>query len=312
MLDPLRVVFMGTSDFAVPSLLSLDRSPYQVTCVVTQPDRPAGRGLQPRPSAVKRVAMEKGWPLFQPERMREAGAVERLRDLSPDLIVVVAYGQILPKEVLDLPRLACLNIHGSLLPRWRGAAPIHHAIMAGDRQSGVTLMHMNERMDEGDILLTRSIEIGERETTGELHDRLAALGVVALQEGLDALIAGRAIRTPQDPTLATYAPSLKREGSRVRWDRPAREVADLIRGLDPWPSAETSLGDVSLKIFGASVAEGRGAPGTLLALSKDGAVVAAGEGAVRFTVLQPPGKRRMGPLEFSLGHSAFKIGVVLS
>ncbi len=285
MLDPLRVVFMGTSDFAVPSLLSLDRSPYQVACVVTQPDRPAGRGLQPRPSVVKRAAMEK------------------------DLIVVVAYGQILPKEVLDLPRLACLNVHGSLLPRWRGAAPIHHAIMAGDRQSGVTLMHMNERMDEGDILLTRSVEIGERETTGELHDRLAALGVVVLQEGLDALISGKGIRTPQDPALATYAPSLKREGSRVRWDRSAREVADLIRGLDPWPSAETSLGDVS---FGASVAEGRGAPGTLLALSKDGAVVAAGEGAVRFTVLQPPGKRRMGPLEFSLGHSAFKIGVVLS
>jgi methionyl-tRNA formyltransferase len=310
--DPLRVVFMGTSDFAVPSLLTLEGPLFSVAGVVTQPDRPAGRGLNLHPSPVKVAALQKGWDVFQPEKMRDPIAVERLQSLSPDLIIVAAYGQILPKSVLQTPRVACLNVHASLLPRWRGAAPIHYAVMAGDTQTGVTIMYMNEKMDEGDRLLEKTVPIRLEDTTGVLHDRLALVGAEALQEALGLLVQGQAPRVPQDSTLATYAPSLKREHCKVRWNQTARKIADHIRGLDPWPSAECSLGGVSLKLFDASVVEGQGSPGSILALGPDGAVVATGDGAVRFKSIQPPGKRRMGSQEFSLGHSAFKIGAVLS
>jgi methionyl-tRNA formyltransferase len=310
--DPLRVVFMGTSDFAVPSLQALDRPTFSVVTVVTQPDRPAGRGYQLHPSPVKLAALEKGWAVFQPERMRQSEAVEHLRGLDPDLVIVAAYGQILPLAVLETPRLACLNVHASLLPRWRGAAPIHHAIMAGDSKTGVTIMYMNERMDEGDQLLEKVVTIGSEETTGQLHDRLALLGAEALQESVSLLLEGKASRRPQDAALATYAPSLQREHCRLRWSLPARRIADHIRGLDPWPSAECALEGIPLKLFGASLADGAGKPGTIISLGAEGAVVAAADGAVRVTGLQPPGKRRMGPKEFSLGHSAFKIGAVLS
>jgi len=310
--NTLRVVFMGTSDFAVPSLRSMDRDPFSVVCVVTQPDRPAGRGLEKRPSSVKRVALEKGWDVFQPEKMKDPEAVEHLRSFAPDLIVVAAYGQILPKNVLEMPSLACLNVHASLLPRWRGAAPIHYAVMAGDAETGVTIMYMNEKMDEGDRLLAKSIPIGADETTGQLHDRLEALGAETLSESLDLLLQGNAPRVPQDPALATYAPSLKREHCQIAWAQSASWVANRIRGLDPWPSAECLFEGVALKLFGASVTDGHGTPGLILALGPEGATVAAGEGAIRFSGIQPPGKRRMGPKEFSLGHSAFKIGAVLS
>jgi methionyl-tRNA formyltransferase len=303
---------MGTSDFAVPSLLSLDREPFSVVGVVTQPDRPAGRGLEKRPSPVKRAALEKGWDVFQPEKMKDPVAIEYLRSLAPDFIVVAAYGQILPKSVLEIPSMACLNIHGSLLPRWRGAAPIHYAVMAGDIETGVTIMYMNEKMDEGDRLLAKSVLIGPDETTGQLHDRLALLGPEALRESLDLLLSGQAPRVPQDAAFATFAPSLKREHCKIVWSQSAFQVANRIRGLDPWPSAECLLAGVSFKLFGAVVADGHGDPGAILALGPEGATVATGEGAVRFSGIQPPGKRRMGPKEFSLGHSAFKIGAVLS
>lgn len=303
---------MGTSGFAVPSLLSLDLPAYRVVTVVTQPDRPAGRGLQLRPSPVKEAALGKGWEVFQPEKMRAPEAVDRLKTLAPDLILVAAYGQILPPVVLAAPRLACLNVHGSLLPRWRGAAPIHYAVMNGDARTGVTIMYMNEHMDEGDVLLPKETLIGADETTGALHDRLALLGAEALREALELLRDGRAPRIPQDASRATYAPSLKREHCAVKWDRPARTVADQIRGLDPWPSAETTLEGTGLKLFGATLAEGHGRPGAILSVSPEGVVVAAAEGAVRIEWLQPAGKRKMSPKEFSLGHPAFKIGAVLS
>jgi len=310
--DTLRVVFMGTSDFAVASLRSLNRAPCSVVGVITQPDRPAGRGLGLRPSPVKSFALENGWEVFQPEKMRDPTAVEHLKSLSPDLIVVASYGQILPKSVLEIPRLACLNVHGSLLPRWRGAAPIHYAVMAGDPVTGVTIMYMNEKMDEGDRLISKTTPIGSTETTGQIHDRLAVMGAEALQESLDLLMSGKAPRIPQEPSLATYAPSIRREHCKIAWDQNATTVANRIRGLDPWPSAECLFEGVSLKLFGASLAEGSGIPGTILALGPDGATVATGEGAIRFLGLQYPGKRHMGPKEFSLGHSAFKIGAVLS
>ncbi len=311
-MTPLNVVFMGTSDFAVPSLASLEDPAFRVLLVVTQPDRPAGRHLEPKPSPVKKAALERGWEVFQPEKIRQSDALDRLKSLAPDLVVVAAYGQILPKALLDLPSLACLNVHASILPRWRGAAPIHYAVMTGDAETGVTLMHMSEKLDEGDVILTRTIPIGPLETTGALHDRLATLGASALREAVEWLREGRAPRIPQNHALATYAPSLKREHTRLDWTWHARRVANFIRGLDPWPSAETAWGGMELKIFGASLGEGHGRPGQILSLDSKGALVAAGEGTVRITEIQPPGKRRMKAYEFSLGHGAFRPGEVLS
>jgi methionyl-tRNA formyltransferase len=250
--------------------------------------------------------------VFQPEKVRQPEALERLKSLSPDLILVAAYGQILPKALLDMPRVACLNVHGSILPRWRGAAPIHYAVMAGDAETGVTIMHMNEKMDEGDVILAKTTPIGPEETTGVLHDRLALLGASALREALDLLREGKAIRTAQDPSQATYAPSLKKEHCRVDWKQPARKVADKIRGLDPWPSAECSWSGADVKLFGARRAEGNGAPGEILSIGPEGVRVAALEDAVLISEIQPPGKRRMTVQEFSLGHPEFQKGKVLS
>ncbi len=309
--NQLTVVFMGTSDFAVPSLQALDRPDFRVALVVTQPDRPSGRHLEPKPSPVKVAALEKGWEVFQPAKIREEGALERLRSLKPDLVVVAAYGQILPKALLDLPGLACLNVHGSILPRWRGAAPIHYAVMAGDAETGVTIMHMNEKMDEGDILLVERTPIAPADTTGVLHDRLALIGADALLRAVGSLRAGTACRTPQDGAGATYAPSLKREHCRLDWARPAKAIADKIRGLDPWPSAECRFGNIDLKCFGAVPSTESGEPGLILSLDNAGILVGAGEGAVLISEIQPPGKRRMKPRDFSLGHPDFKPGAVL-
>ena len=310
--NQLTVVFMGTSDFAVPSLQALDRPDFRVVLVVTQPDRPSGRHLEPKPSPVKAAALEKGWEVFQPVKIREEGALDRFRALKPDLVVVAAYGQILPKAILDLPCLACLNVHGSILPRWRGAAPIHYAVMAGDAETGVTIMHMNEKMDEGDILLVKRTAIGPGDTTGVLHDRLALIGADALMEAVQALRVGTALRTPQDGAGATYAPSLKREHCRLDWAGSAKSIADKIRGLDPWPSAECRFGSIDLKCFGAEPSTAPGEPGHILTLDSMGVLVGTGEGAVLIREIQPPGKRRMKPRDFSLGHPDFKPGAVLS
>jgi methionyl-tRNA formyltransferase len=311
-MTPLKAVFMGTSDFAVPSLLALDDPETKVVLVVTQPDRPAGRHLEPKPSPVKKAALERGWEVFQPEKARQPEAFDRLKSAAPDLVVVAAYGQILPKTILDLPTLACINVHASLLPRWRGAAPIHYAVMEGDAETGVTLMHVSEKLDEGDAILTRTVPIEPLETTGVLHDRLSTLGASALREAVELLRSGKAPRTPQNHSLATYAPSLKREHCRLDWKGPARKAFNKVRGLDPWPSAESVFEGMELKLFGASPAEGNGRPGEILRLEPEGVVVAACDGAVRIAEIQPPGKRRMKARDFSLGHAAFKPGAVLS
>ncbi len=300
---------MGTSDFAVPALRALAGASYPILSVVTQPDRPAGRGLELKASPVKQAALELALTVFQPEKIKAPESIEFLENLKPDVMVVAAYGQILPKAVLEIPRVACLNIHGSLLPRWRGAAPIHYALMKGDGETGVTIMYMNEKMDEGDILLSGKTPIGPHETTGEVHDRLALLGAQELLMAFELLAGGKAGRTPQDGLKATYAPSLKREQCTIRWDQQAGEVVNQIRGLSPWPCAETQWNGKQLRVFSAETAPGEGGrPGKVLSIEKEGITVAALSGRVLMKEVQPPGKRRMGAYDFTLGHPDFKIG----
>jgi len=312
---------MGTSDFAVPALRALAGASYPILSVVTQPDRPAGRGLELKASPVKQEALALSLPVFQPEKIKAPESVEFLRNLRPDVMVVAAYGQILPKAVLEIPRVACLNIHGSLLPKWRGAAPIHYALMNGDGETGVTIMYMNEKMDEGDILLMEKTAVGPLETTGQLHERLAQMGAQALVKALELLSDGKAGRTPQDGSQATYAPSLKREQCKIRWDRRAGQVVNQIRGLSPWPCAETQWGGKQLRVFQAEAVSGAGAtpgqvplagqvppPGQVLSIEKEGITVAALDGRVLMKEVQPPGKRRMSAYDFTLGHPDFKTG----
>jgi methionyl-tRNA formyltransferase len=306
---------MGTSDFAAPSLQALHQKHYEITLVVTQPDRPAGRGLELKASPVKKAALELGLEVYQPEKIKTQEALEKLQTIKPDIIVVAAYGQILPASVLRIPAVACLNVHGSILPRYRGAAPIHYAVMAGEKETGVTLMYMNEKMDEGDILLVRKTPIGPRETTGEVHDRLAVLGAEGLMESLELLAQGKAPREPQNHSLATYAPSIKREQCQVRWSTTAEQVVNQIRGLTPWPSAETRWNGMNLKL-GTTVIRNLEPnpkkPGEILAVSKEGVLVNTGVGEVWIREIQPPGKKKMKAYDFTLGHPTFKPGECLS
>jgi len=303
---------MGTSDFAVPALQALHSAGYSIQLVVTQPDRPAGRGLELKPSPVKVKAVELGLPVFQPEKVKSPEAVEALGKAQPDVTVVAAYGQILPSSVLQIPKVACLNIHGSILPKYRGAAPIHYAVIAGEKETGVTIMFMNEKMDEGDMLLVKKTPIGPEETTGEVHDRLAQLGAGGIVEALKLLQEGKAPRTPQDHSQASYAPSIKRDFCRLNWGAPAIQVFNRIRGLSPWPGAETSWKGLELKVHKAGLDNRKGKPGEVLEVSKEGVVVGAGVESVRLLEIQPPGKRKMSSFDFSLGHSDFKPGEVLS
>ncbi len=307
-----KVLFMGTSDFAVPALEALRSKGYDVPLVVTQPDKPAGRGLELKASPVKKKALELGLPLFQPEKLRVPEAVEALRLTRPELAVVAAYGQILPSSVLQIPKIACLNIHGSLLPKYRGAAPIHYAVLNGETETGVTIMYMNEKMDEGDILLVKKTPIDTEETTGEVHDRLAYLGAEGLLEALRLLGEGKAPRHPQDPSQASYAPSIKREFCRLDWKSPASRVFNRVRGLSPWPGAETSWKGMELKVHKVALENRKGTPGEILEISKQGIWVAAGIDSVRLIEIQPPGKKKMGAYDFTLGHPDFKPGAILS
>lgn len=303
---------MGTSDFAVPALQKLHSAGFSIPLVVTQPDKPAGRGLELKASPVKKMVLELGLQVFQPEKVKTPEAIETLRKTEPDVTVVAAYGQILPSSVLQIPKLACLNIHGSILPKYRGAAPVHYAVIAGEKETGVTIMYMNEKMDEGDMLLVKKTPIGPEETTGEVHDRLAQLGAEGLLEALALLKGGKAPRTPQNHTQATYAPSIKREFCRLNWGSPAVQVFNKVRGLSPWPGAETSWKGMDLKVHKAALENRKGKPGEVLEIAKQGVVVAAGEEAVRLVEIQPPGKKKMSAHDFTLGQPDFKPGVVLS
>lgn len=310
----LRVVFMGTPDFAVPCLDRLVADGYDVAAVVTQPDRPKGRGQKLAASPVKAAAVGYGLPVLQPEKIKTAEFLATLTALAPAVIVVVAFGQFLPRELLALPPLGCVNVHASLLPRYRGAAPIHWAVMNGEPLTGVTTMHMDIGMDSGDMILKAEVTIGPDDTTGEVHDRLKALGAEALAATLAALAAGTAPSTPQDGTAATFAPLLTRTVERIDWTRPATAVHNLVRGLNPWPGAYCLHDGRVLKVWRServAATTGNGLPGRVIAADDDGAVVFTGDGAVRLTEVQPENRRRMGMGEYVRGYG-LKVGETLT
>ncbi|KIL02868.1 methionyl-tRNA formyltransferase [Stutzerimonas stutzeri] len=292
----MRIVFAGTPEFAAQHLEALLQAGYQVVAVYTQPDRPAGRGQKLMPSPVKQLALQHGLPVMQPATLRDAEAQHALAALQPDLMVVVAYGLILPQAVLDTPRLGCINSHASLLPRWRGAAPIQRAIEAGDSESGVTVMQMEAGLDTGPMLLKVRTPIGPSDTGGSLHDRLAALGAQAVVEAVARLQAGSLPGERQDDTLATYAHKLSKDEARLDWQRPAAELERLVRAFNPWPICHSSLAGDVLKVHAARLAPGQGEPGRILAVGKDGLTVACGTGALQLTRLQLPGGK---PLDFA-------------
>ena len=299
---------MGTAELAGPCLEAVAKVPgHEVVAVVTQPDRPKGRDLKPAASPVKVVAERLGLYVQQPLKIRETAAIVTLGATKPDLIVVVAYGQILPQSVLEIPRCGCVNVHTSLLPRWRGAAPIQYAILHGDRETGVTTMFMNERMDTGDIILQRAQLIHADDTSATLHDRLAKLGAEVLVETVGLINRGNAPRAKQDESRATYAKKLTKENGRIDWKRSAVEIDRQIRAFDPWPSAYTYCGELLVKIWKAEIVESAsGQPGELL----PGGVVAAGQGGLRIRELQPANGKRMTFDAFLRGH-AVKVGTIL-
>lgn len=296
MTQALRLVFAGTPEFAAEHLKALLDTPHQIVAVYTQPDRPAGRGQKLMPSPVKQLALQHGLPVLQPPTLRDPAAQEELRALAPDLMVVVAYGLILPQVVLDIPRLGCINSHASLLPRWRGAAPIQRAVQAGDAESGVTVMQMEAGLDTGPMLLKVTTPITADDTGGSLHDRLAQLGPQAVVQAIAGLAAGTLQGEVQDDALATYAHKLNKDEARIDWSRPADELERLVRAFNPWPICHSTLDGQPLKVLAAEPAEGRGQPGQILDASKDGLTVACGAGALRLTRLQLPGGK---PLAFA-------------
>lgn len=304
--NAMRIVFMGTPDFAAASLEKLIEKQYEVVGVFTQPDRPAGRGMELRPSPVKALALAHGLPVFQPEKLRgNAEALETLRALAPDIVVVVAYGKILPDEYLTLPPLGCINVHGSLLPRYRGSAPIQWAVLNGDKVTGVTTMYLAHDMDAGDIIYRAETEIGEFETSGELFDRLMRLGAELLDRTLRDIEAGTAPRIPQGHAAATYTKQLDKSMCPIDWTRAPREIVKHICGLQPWPVATMELEGVVFRVFAAEYTENRtnAAPGTVLAADKRGIELACGGGeTLRVTELQAPGKKRMRAADYLLGH----------
>jgi len=298
----MRIVFMGSPEFALPSLRACIAR-HQVVLAVAQPDKPAGRGKELTRPPVAAAADAAGVPVYQPRSARPPEVAERLRATGAELAVVVAYGKILPKSVLEAFPRGCVNVHGSLLPAYRGAAPVQWAIIRGERETGVTIMKLDEGMDTGPMLLERRVAIGDDETAGQLAERLSVVGAEALVEALAAIEAGTAVETAQDDARASHAPMLEKAHGQVDWTTDAEQVRNLVRGVDPWPGATTSLGGEPLKLFGAARADGRGEPGTVLAIGPDGLVVAAGEGAVRIAELQAPGKRRMTAAELARGRA---------
>ncbi|SDT12468.1 methionyl-tRNA formyltransferase [Pseudomonas oryzae] len=296
MSQSLRIVFAGTPEFAAVHLQALLDAGQTPVAVYTQPDRPAGRGQKLMASPVKQLAVANDIPVLQPATLRDPAAQAELAALQPDLLVVVAYGLILPQAVLDIPRLGCINSHASLLPRWRGAAPIQRAVQAGDAESGVTVMQMEAGLDTGPMLLKVSTPIGADDTGGSLHDRLAALGAAAVVAAIPQLAAGTLVGETQDDTLATYAHKLDKDEARLDWSRPADELERLVRAFNPWPICHTTLGEAALKVHSAELAQGQGASGEILEASRDGLTVACGAGALRLTRLQLPGGK---PLAFA-------------
>ena len=305
----MRVVFIGTGGIGVPAVQALLQSgEHQLTGIVTQPDKPIGREQRIEPSPIKQALNGTKMPILQPARIKDRQPIEEIRGLLPDVIVVMAYGQILPRTILEIPSLACLNLHASLLPRHRGAAPIQAAIAWGDSETGITVMYMDKGLDTGDILLQHKIDILPTDTGGSLHDRLAQIAPGVLLEGLKLLVQGNAPRVPQDNALATYAPKLSRENGRIDWTEPAKVVERKIRAYNPWPGAFAILTDrpgheLKLKILSAQIVDGKGRPGEALYADNHGLIVATGEKALSLQKVQLEGKSRMGAHDFVRGHA---------
>ena len=298
----MRVVFMGTPDIAATCLKRILEDGSDVVAVYTQPDRPKGRGMKMTFSPVKEVALAAEIPVYQPENFKEEETVQTLRDLKPDVVAVVAYGRILPQSVLDIPGLGCINIHASLLPKYRGSAPYQWAVLDGLKETGVTAMYLVREMDAGDIIDATKTPIGPDETAGELLDRLAVLGAELLVKTLDRIEKGEATATPQDSALVSYAPMLDKSMCPVDWTKTAQQVHDQVRGLHPWPVATAVLAGTNFKIHATAIVDGSGAPGEILGLTKTGLKVACGEGAIEIRILQAEGGKRMSAPDYFRGH----------
>lgn len=310
----MKVIFMGTPDFSVGTLEALIETGHEVALVVTQPDKPKGRGGKMQYTPVKEVAVAHNIPVYQPKRIREPECIEELRKYNADIMVVIAFGQILPKEILEMTPYGCVNVHASLLPSYRGAAPIQWAVINGEKVSGVTTMQMNEGLDTGDMLLKVEIPLDEKETGGSLHDKLAEAGARLCVETLDALKAGTITPEKQGDSPTAYAKMLDKHMGKIDWKMSAKEIERLIRGLNPWPSAYTrwNENDKGMKIWEAEVAEGQTdkAAGTVVEVAKDGFFVQTGDGLLKITALQIPGKKRMDAAAFLRGYQ-METGTVL-
>lgn len=302
-----RIVFMGTPDFSVPVLRRLLDEGYDVIAVVTQPDRPVGRKRILTPPPVKAEALKHDIPVFQPEKIRQPEELEKILALEPDLIVTAAFGQILPKQLLEAPKHGCINVHASLLPALRGGAPIHYAIIQGKAKTGISIMYMVEKLDAGDILTQVEVPVTETDTVGTLHDKMSAAGADLLSNTIPKLLKGEITPIPQNDDEATFAWNIKREQEKIEWSKPGEEIYNQIRGMNPWPVAYTTLDGAVIKVWASEKTSHPGTqePGTIIELEEDGLVVATGnDTAIKIIELQPAGKKRMDAKQYLLGAGA--------
>lgn len=310
-----KIVFMGTPDFSVPVLRRLIDDGYNVIAAVTQPDRPVGRKRVLTPPPVKAEALNHGIPVYQPEKIRQQEELDKILALEPDLIVTAAFGQILPKQLLEAPKYGCINVHASLLPELRGGAPIHYAIIQGKEKTGISIMYMVEKLDAGDILTQIEVPVTETDTVGTLHDKMSTAGADLLSETIPKLLKGELTPVPQNDEEATFAWNIKREQEKIDWTKPGDQIYNHIRGMNPWPVAYTTLNDTVMKVWGSEKVSlsGTHEPGTIVKLEEDGFIVAAGDGSgIKITELQPAGKKKMDAKQFLLGAgSNFEPGIKL-
>jgi methionyl-tRNA formyltransferase len=306
-----KIIFMGTPDFSVPVLKRIIEDGYEVIAVVTQPDRPVGRKKVLTPPPVKVEAIKQGIPVYQPEKIREKEELLKILSLQPDLVVTAAFGQILPKELLEAPKYGCINVHASLLPELRGGAPIHYALLQGKEKTGITIMYMAEKLDAGDILTQAELPILEDDNVGTLHEKLSEIGAQLLSETLPKLLNGELTAIPQQEEQATFAPNIKRAQEKIEWGKTGEEIYNHIRGLNPWPVAYTTWKDTVIKVWQSEkvLSQNSDSPGQVIAIQKDGIVVATGNNTnIKITELQPAGKKRMAAAQYIQAQDVIGIG----